>query len=247
MSLLQNYHQYGKSLSEVEDYCFNHILQINEFQKGLTIQWLANELNVSTTTIYRMCKKLGYDSFKDFRFDILFHKRDNFETVKAEDNPLHHIQKQTEETFQRMAQLDIKKMTQDIKTAETVLICSTGMNNHIAKILSTKLSLMGIHNIYPEDQWFMFLTSAHLKVGDMVIVLSRGGETPELIRVVKSAKVNKAKVLLIGEVGSSTLGKLSDYKMIVACVENEGYDIDTRLQMHLAVHYLTKELLETNS
>ena len=44
-------------------------------RKTITIQYLADILNVSTTTIYRMVKKLGYPSFKEFSYDLVYHKR----------------------------------------------------------------------------------------------------------------------------------------------------------------------------
>lgn len=244
MSLLQQYNLHGSNLSEVEAYCFKRILQLQVTQKNATIQHFADELNVSTTTIFRMCKSLGYDSFKNFRFDILYYKRDEFiEQQNASLSVLERMHQQCEETFHLLQKADMNIAVQAILKAGKVLICSTGMNNYIAKILSIKLSLIGVPNIFPDDQWFMYLESHHLRENDIVIVLSRAGETEELIKIVKSALINRAKVLLIGETGFSTLEDLSDFKLSTSKVENEGYDIDTRLQMHLAVHYLTKEIM----
>lgn len=243
MNLLQNFNNNAKNLSEVESYCFQTILKMEHFHKDVTIQWLADELNVSTTTIFRMCKKLGYPSFKQFRYDLLYHKRDAFEVdVLPDHSVLSHIRKQIDESFDLLMDFPMDKMIDQLLHAHTVLICSTGMNNYIAKILSIKLSLMGVTNVYPDDQWFMYLEAINLKHDDFVIILSKAGETQELIKVVKNAKLNGAKILLIGETGASTLETLSDFKMSLAKVENEGYDIDTRLQMHLAIHYLTKEV-----
>lgn len=244
MSLLQHYNTHGSNLSEVETYCFKKLLQLPIAHNSVTIQHFADELNVSTTTIFRMCKKLGYASFKDFRFDILYYKREDFADQKnTAVSVLEHMHQQCEETFHLLEKTEIAAAAHAILQAKKVLICSTGMNNYIAKILSIKLSLIGISNIYPDDQWFMYLESNHLDENDFVIVLSRAGETEELIKVVKSAQINGAKNMLIGEAGHSTLAELSDFKLSTSKVENEGYDIDTRLQMHLAVHYLTKELM----
>lgn len=244
MSLLQHYSAHDAHLSEVESYCFKRILQLTMADKNVTIQYLADELNVSTTTIFRMCKKLGYASFKEFRYDFLYYKREDFseqkDTIRT---TLDHMHQQCEETFHLLEKTEITAAAQAILQAKKVLICSTGMNNYIAKILSIKLSLIGISNMYPDDQWFMYLESNHLHENDFVIVLSRAGETEELIKVVKSAQVNGAKNMLIGEAGRSTLADLADFRLSTSKVENEGYDIDTRLQMHLAVHYLTKELM----
>lgn len=243
MSLLQHYETYGYQMTEAEAYCFSHLINTTIDEDNSTIQKFADALHVSTTTIFRMCKNLGYASFKAFRFDLLYYQRDGFAKEDTIPDELAHIRSQTMDTFHLLEQSDMDPIVQSMLEAEKVLICSTGMNNYIAKILSIKLSLIGVNNIYPEDQWFMFLETNHLRKNDFVIVLSRAGETTELIKVVKSAQLNGVKTLLIGETGHSTLEDLADFKLSTSKVENEGYDIDTRLQMHVAVHYLTKKVM----
>ena len=78
MALLDHYMKNGNLLSEVENYCFQNILKMELHDKNITIQYIADELNVSTTTIFRMTKKLGYQSFKELRYDLLYHNRNDF-------------------------------------------------------------------------------------------------------------------------------------------------------------------------
>ncbi|MBM6837297.1 SIS domain-containing protein, partial [Clostridium saudiense] len=77
-----------------------------------------------------------------------------------------------------------------------------------------------------------------------VIILSKTGETKSLIDIVKNIKLNGVSVIYIGEVGHSTIGDLADYKLAVAKVEEEGIDMDSRLQEHFAINLLTKKITD---
>lgn len=79
MSLIKNFQKYGNNLTELEIECFNKLLTFRDLEPSLTISSLAETLNVSTTTIFRMVKKLDYKTFMDFRYDLLYYRRDEYE------------------------------------------------------------------------------------------------------------------------------------------------------------------------
>ena len=159
------------------------------------------------------------------------------------DEGIDAIEKEIKDTMSMLRHLDISQAIDDIVHAKSVLICSSGMNKYVAKILAVKLSLFGIRTIYPDDSWFLYLEANNLTTQDFVIVISRGGETKDIIDVMKIAKMNGCKMLLISEQIHSSMSKLSDYTMNVSVSKDEGYDIDSRLHMHLAIEYLLRELV----
>ena len=75
MSLIKNFQEFGNQLTELEVECFHKLLSFQNLQPNLTISSLSETLNVSTTTIFRMVKKLIYKTFMDFRYDLLNHRR----------------------------------------------------------------------------------------------------------------------------------------------------------------------------
>lgn len=243
MSLIKNFQEYGNHLTELEVECFHKLLSFQDLQPKLTISSLSEALNVSTTTIFRMVKKLNYKTFMDFRYDLLYHRRDEYEYTSKCDNVCDTIEKEIKDTMSMLRHLDIGKAIESIVQAKNVLVCSSGMNKYVAKILAVKLSLFGIRTIYPDDNWFLYLEANHLTSEDFVIVISRGGETKDIIDVMKTAKMNGCQILLISEKINSTMSKLSDYTVNVSVSKDEGYDIDSRLHMHLAIEYLLRELV----
>lgn len=243
MSLIKNFQEFGNQLTELEVECFHKLLSFQNLQHNLTISSLSETLNVSTTTIFRMVKKLNYKTFMDFRYDLLYHRRDQYELTSKCENTCDSIEKEIKDTMSMLRHLDVSQAIDDIVHAKSVLICSSGMNKYVAKILAVKLSLFGIRTIYPDDSWFLYLEANNLTTQDFVIVISRGGETKDIIDVMKIAKMNGCKMLLISEQIHSSMSKLSDYTMNVSVSKDEGYDIDSRLHMHLAIEYLLRELV----
>ncbi len=244
MALLDHYMKNGNLLSEVENYCFQNILKMELHDKNITIQYIADELNVSTTTIFRMTKKLGYQSFKELRYDLLYHKRNDFKEIEYTDDIEEEMKELFFQTLQNIKSSDLDIILKSILESDSILIASTGLNNYIARILTIKLSLLGKKVTFPDDPWISFLEASKLSQNDLLIVFSREGETMQLIDTIKNAKVNNGKTLLITQKSRSSMQKLVDHTLICASEENEGFNLDTRLQMHICINYLMKKLIE---
>ena len=240
MSLIKNFQKHGNHLTELEIECFNKLLAFHDLEPSLTISSLADTL---TTTIFRMVKKLNYKTFMDFRYDLLYHRRDEYEYQAPTESTCDSLEKEIKDTMEMLRNVDINDAVKDIVQAKSVLICSSGMNKYVAKILAVKLSLYGIRTIYPDDHWFLYLEANNLTAEDFVIVLSRGGTTEPILDVMKNAKLSGCKILLVTETRNSPMTQLSDYVMNVSVSKDEGYDIDSRLHIHLAIEYLLRELM----
>ena len=244
MALLDQFMKNMDTLSEIENQCFQKILKMNLDKETITIQYLADMLNVSTTTIYRMVKKLGYPSFKDFSYDLVFHKRKTFLQHQQIDDIEEQMKEQFLETLNYLKNIDLNPLLQCIDQSHSLLIASSGLNNNIAKILATKLSLMGKKVSFPEDPWIAFLEASQLSSNDLLIAFSRDGNTQQVLNIIKNAKVSHGKVLLITQGQKSQMKNLADFVLMCASEEEEGYNLDTRLQMHICINYLMKKMLD---
>jgi DNA-binding MurR/RpiR family transcriptional regulator len=244
MNLVERINEYSNSLSITEKYCLDKIIEDNSISK-ITIQQLADTLSVSTTTIFRMTKKLKYKSFSDFKNDLLFNKTltiENSYITDEDDEIIRNLSRQYLQTLQLMKNVDFKCIVEDLKKSKNVLICAMGMTHYVARVLEIKINLNGINSRHFSDPWFMKLEANNMTKDDMLIVLSKTGETREIIEVANIARLNSSKILFIGEVGDSTIKKMANYHIPVANTENIGLDLDTRLQIHVAVNYLMKKI-----
>ena len=225
MSLLKKYQDNEEYMTKTEKFCFETLLKSKQITADITLQKIADYTSVSTTTIFRMIKNLGYDSFK-------------------EKETLDYMEEKIFETISLLREINVDDIVNDILKARRVMVCGSGMNNYIGEILEVKLNLCNIDAKYRDDNWLMYLETSDLTSEDLVIILSKSGETKNLVDIVKNIKINGVTVVYIGEVGSSTIGRLADHKITVAKVSEEGIDMDTRLHVHLAVNFLTKRIIE---
>lgn len=242
MALLDQFMKNVDVLSDIENVCFQEILKMDFDRKTITIQYLADILNVSTTTIYRMVKKLGYPSFKEFSYDLVYHKRKSFNHHEQVDDIEQQMKEQFLETLNYFHHIDINSLLECINQSHSILIASSGLNNYIAKILAIKLSLMGKKVSFPEDPWVAFLEASQLTSNDLLIAFSRDGNTQQILDTIKNAKVGGGKILLITQGHKSQMKNLADYVLICASEVEEGYNLDTRLQMHICINYLMKKM-----
>lgn len=248
MSLIKKINNYSSTLSETEKYCLDKILNLDKNSK-ITIQELANKLNVSTTTIFRMIKKLRYVSFNDFKTDLLLNKTLNLENSPipdSDDEIIKNLSSQYLQTLYLLNDIDFEPIINQLKQSKNVLICAMGMTHYVARILEVKIKLNGINARHFSDPWFMTLECNSMTENDMAIILSKTGETKELIEAANIVKLKGGKILFIGEVGKSTIGEMSDFYIPVSNSENIGLDLDTRLQIHVAANYLMKKIIKSN-
>lgn len=244
MNLVERINKFGSSLSNTEKYCLDNIIK-NDSMVKVTIQQFSDDLNVSTTTIFRMVKKLQYKSFNDFKDDLLLNKTltlENSILPDEDDEIINNLSRQYLQTLQLVKTVNFEPIVKSIKESRNVLICAMGMTHYVARVLEVKTKLNGINSRHFSDPWFMKLEANSMTEDDMLIILSKTGETKELIEVANIAKVNNSKILFIGEVGKSTINDICDYYIPVANTENIGLDLDTRLQIHVAANYLMKKI-----
>ncbi|MGL5347597.1 MAG: MurR/RpiR family transcriptional regulator, partial [Peptostreptococcaceae bacterium] len=197
MNLVDRINKHSSALSNTEKYCLDNILSDERMVKA-TIQQLADNLNVSTTTVFRMIKKLQYKSFNDFKNDLLLNKTltlENSYLPDEDDKVINNLSRQYLQTLQLMKSIDFEPIVKSIKEAKNVLICAMGMTHYIARVLEIKTKLNGINSRHFSDPWFMKLEANNIKVNDLLIILSKTGETKELIEVANVAKLNKSKIL----------------------------------------------------
>lgn len=244
MAFLTHYKQYIDYLTQTEKICIETMINEKLVDERTSIVYLAQQLNVSASTIFRTIRKLGYDSFIEFKMEFIYYKYPLTNKNKiTEDSLLKDLQSDFDDTIRLLKQVDYNQIIPNLMKAKTVLIASEGMNHYLARILETKLRMNRISAIHFSNSWFAEMEVLKMGQDDCLIILSKTGETQELIELAKTAKVNKVKIILISEFVDSTIKKYADDHIPVSKSVNEGVDIDTRLQLHIAIHYLMKKIV----
>lgn len=70
---LKNLKQYYDRLSVNEQEVIDYLMRQKEIE-SLTLKTISNELFISSSTVIRACKKLGYQTYNELRYDLRLSK-----------------------------------------------------------------------------------------------------------------------------------------------------------------------------
>ena len=205
-----------------------------------TIENISNEFSISKSTVHRLSKKLSYNSFIQFKDD--YFERNISEEVEIEDRAFVDL---LIDTYNLVKQSPIEAIVDRLMECKKVTLYGMGMSNYLSKMFQIKLQLLGIPAEQHDDSRFMRLSSRILnKEDDLVFILSRSGETPELLEVLVETNLKGIDVVLITENRGSTFEKLCKYIVYTTFTQDLDNNIDTRLNFHIAMDYIIKRFVE---
>ena len=230
--------KFSNSLTEMEKDIVQYLLKNkSKFSfHTFTIVNVAKELNVSTTSLHRLTKKLGYSSFTLLKEDYFLNMEEE-NTEEDTDNYLSMISS-TEQIVRNSIQ---DEMLNAMHKASRITLYGMGMSRYICEIFQIKLRLLGIPTEQYDDSRFMKLSTQILEPKkDVIIILSRSGETPELIEVLMDATQRNVESILITESRGTVLESLSTYVVYTSYAVDTNDDIDTRINAHIAMDVIMK-------
>ena len=182
----------------------------------MSIRDLSDALDISTTSILRFCKKLGYEGFKEFKYA---YKKSLKQTEKVFDydfmEVIECLQKFNGEYYQDL----FSKARQIIRNASTVIFFGIGDSGLIGQYAARRFSNADKFSLAVNDPYYKFNFG---KENLVLIVLSVSGETPELVREIQHAKRIGCPVISISATAYNTIASLSD--LVIPYYANRHYD-----------------------
>ncbi|MCY7728748.1 MurR/RpiR family transcriptional regulator [Bacillus safensis] len=133
-----------QTLSETERYLLNYIHQHLEDISTLSIVTLSERANVSTATIVRLMKKIGYNGYTSFKYRLKQEKKmtDASDHLKNIDEDIKLAIRKNEEEVLKTIQLQsigqIEDAVQKIHNADKIYIFGRGFSEMIAKEMTIK-------------------------------------------------------------------------------------------------------------
>lgn len=206
------------NLSSTEQFVWKFIQDNLESVPFLSIIELSERANVSTATIIRALRKKDFTGFSDFKHGVAKNNssKDFTNLERADSDIKSAILKNEHEVTNTIKMInipDIEQSVQRIKHAKTIYIFARGFSELIAKELLVKLQLLNKNCQLSDDPNIIRTLSADIRPGNLVIIISLNGETPELIEAAKKTSKNKIPIILITTNADSTIGKYSTIEL----------------------------------
>lgn len=212
-----------KDLSIKEQKVATYILENTQALKNMSIQMLAKLNHVSTSTILRLCNKLGYNGFSDFKIDLISSTSQKITNeVLQDDINLHDSIAEVNQKVQAMEKSSIDETHSIIKLEEfnkaidliiksnKIIIFGVSDSGLIGKELEYQLIKIKKDVSCHLDYHIQRSIASTLDANDLIIIISHSGETDECVDLLKLGKKYHIPSVAITKMGQSRVAILAD-------------------------------------
>lgn len=234
-----------KSLKELELHLLEYVYKNYDLVPYLKIRDLANNANVSTGTVLRFCKKLGYDGYSDFRFVIKNALNNNTSPLSTTTH--HDIIKFINEANSGHFEKKLCDVAAIVNQADYIAFVGVG-NSGAAALYGEKLfsNANKIATSFTDGYRRMIVKNSLSKVA---ILISVSGEIPEMIEYIERFKRANYTIISICNSENCTLARLSDETLCYHMTPiNRSHYVDCSTQIPVfyviekLVHYIENNL-----
>jgi DNA-binding MurR/RpiR family transcriptional regulator len=214
--------------------------QISEFIKKnydqipfLTIHMLADKINSSAPTVSRFVKKLGYSSFRDFKYDIVkddtpANMNDIYGPISRTDTEEEIIQKAfntniegLRDTLKILDNEALKSIADKISRARRLVFIGIGGSGAICKLATLRFVNLDIHCESLTDEYQILVECQELDKRDVVVGISHSGRSRTTLNGLQYAKEKKVVTVGISNYDIPQMRKSCDYLLLTAFKETK--------------------------
>lgn len=239
-------------LTTTERFLLNYIEEHAAEIPKMSIVTLSDRSNVSTASIVRTMKKLGYDGFTSFKHDMkkqyqLSTQQDVFENLDDIDRNIQEVliknELEVRNTVRMLDNRRIEDAIQSISGASQVYLFARGLSELIAHEMEVKFHLIGRTCELYTDPNIIKTISKRITAQDVVVMISLNGQTAELLDAARTCRKNEVPIILLTANGTSPLAKLSDINF-VGYKSDRSYFPEYEVRSRLPLQVISRILLD---
>ncbi len=199
-----------------------------------SIHELAEKIYVSPATIVRLCKRLGFDGYREFRQSLIYelalyqnNERIDKNDIERDDSVESIVDKVTykniislEETRNLIDVEKVKKCVGLLCSCNNILIFGMGASLCVAKDAYLKFLRVNKSCFVVEDWHSQYIQAQNSTTKDIGIFISYSGETAEMIKCLQQINANNTPSILITRFASSTMASLATHVLYTSANES---------------------------
>jgi DNA-binding MurR/RpiR family transcriptional regulator len=193
----------------------------------LTVTELAERTNTSESTVVRLCQKIGYKGYQEFKIVLARDLVEPTTEIYAAIEPDDDVQTVKQKVFQANAQAlrdtievledaELQKAVDALVGARRVDIYGVGGSGPLALDAYHKFLKLGMQAVALSDGDLMAMSSALLGPGDVALGISHTGASRDVTDALNRAKEGGATTMCITHRSSSPITKVSDIVLVTA-------------------------------
>lgn len=211
-----------EKMSDGEESIAAFILTLGKELHKYSTRNIAEATLTSPATVIRLCKKLDFKGFDDFKEQFL-----------KEMNYLDQQHGKVDANF------PFNRNDTMMKTAHKIshLYEDTVTALNLAESFKEKMLKIGKNVVISNNLNYQLYEVSCIPKGDIAIIISYSGETINTIKIAQTCKNNKIPIIAITSFGENTLAKLASCKLTISTKESLYHNLGD-FSTHLATHLM---------
>lgn len=242
------------SLSSSEQVVFNYVIKNLHVVKDLSIRELADRCFISTTTLFRFVKKLGYEGYSDFINDVreteFASRKNEIPNIVANDDYRDSYLKNVIEAVKVITDEKIDKFEKIMSRNPNIYILAEGLSAEPALYFRRLLISCGYNVEIPSEEYAFKSILKKVKKDDVLLVLSYNGNNRSVIhKIERIFAISTPNIISITRSDNNAIQNMSDLNFYVFAdeIEYEGEDITSRIGMIAIMEILLYKRLTSNN
>lgn len=244
MTVLENMHAVLPSLPKNERKAAEYLLKYpHEIQRRST-EVIAQDAGISRSAIVRLCQKLGYQGWSEFKYAYLHEPAPA--ASAQERNILTRYENIIQQLRQAVTSAQLQTIVQAIRRADRVITLGNYHSGMSAQQMALRLNRSGIDSHFMNDTSQMECYASLVRPSDVVLIFSISGDS--LYEPIVEQYVQRgAPVFLITMSTRTTLAKLVTQTVVLPFLSHEtcSYLLDDAVTFFLFIELLIEALHET--
>ncbi len=228
-------------LSDTDQAIYHYMSSNSDKIPYMRVREIANESHTSASSVMRFIRKLGYDSFSEFKsyFRVEQAPANTDEVFAA-------IKSLNPESFPRDLEATLLSIGEKILESENVVFFGMGSSGSMCEYAARRLAVLGCNSFALTDPTYPLMSKLKNTSDNMLIVLSVTGNTTEIVEIVNGFRRNDdTTIVAITSDVNSTLGKMADYVLdyrVEVQRVNKYEDLTSQLPCLFLIESLTNSL-----
>lgn len=228
-------------LSEAELSIADYILKLGVELEHYSTRNLAEETYTSPATVIRLCKKLGFSGFEEFKrellkeFQYLDHPEEdvdrNFpfskdDTMMRAANSISQLYEDTiRDTMELLSYPVLQKAVRLLERSRNIFIFSAGTAINQAESFREKMLKIGKRVSISNNLNYQLYEAGCMTPEDVAVIISYSGETEKMLQVAAECRKLGAPLIAVTSLGENSLSRLAACTLTVSSKESLFHNI----------------------
>ena len=246
---IKNEHHLTEGEKVFAKYILNHPRDIVQYD----VQYIAKKSYVSVSTIYRVIEKLGLSGFNQLKVEVSlqleryshkdkevdynypFQKNDTHYQIMEK---MYSLYNQTIQSTLELIDLDVfLKVIQALYHAKHIIVFPSIGNYFMAECFQQNMLEIGLRIDVAKERYYQFWYANSCQKGDVVLLISYAGRTPQMHELVKILKNKEVTMILISSMIDIPFAKDVDYHLYFSPYEDSEEKIAS-FSSRISLQYL---------